>query len=75
MRCPTSSRRFGSISLGVRHSCPGIVHQISVLGATIPANSPAATTPNLFQGATFSGFRPDTEYGYGIQAGVKFNLP
>src|SRR3954451_20512774 len=54
----------------------GIVHQISVLGATIPANTPVtATTPNLFQGATFFGFHPDTEYGYGIQAGVKVNLP
>src|SRR3954453_10979785 len=53
----------------------GIVHQISVLGATIPLNGPGLTTPNLFQGATFFGFRPDTEYGYGIQAGVKVNLP
>ena len=30
---------------------------------------------NTFAGATFTGFRPDTEYGYGIQAGVKINLP
>ena len=29
----------------------------------------------LFAGANFTGFRPDTEYGYGIQAGVKVNLP
>src|SRR3954451_1365723 len=54
----------------------GIIHQISTIGATIPANTPVtATTPNLFQGATFFGFHPDTEYGYGIQAGVKVNLP
>src|SRR5215210_196478 len=57
----------------------GIVHQISAIGATIPTNPAVAgvvgTTPNLFQGATFFGFRPDTEYGYGIQAGVKVNLP
>src|SRR6187200_1838768 len=46
----------------------GIIHQISTLGATIPAG-------NTFAGATFFGFRPDTEYGYGVQAGVKINLP
>src|SRR5215211_5133756 len=46
----------------------GIIHQISTIGATIPAG-------NIFAGATFTGFRPDTEYGYGIQAGVKLNLP
>ncbi|MFL5075652.1 MAG: porin [Microvirga sp.] len=46
----------------------GIIHQIPVIGAAIPAG-------NLFAGATFTGFRPDTEYGYGVQAGVKINLP
>src|SRR5215203_3896987 len=46
----------------------GIIHQISTIGATIPAG-------NTFAGATFTGFRPDTEYGYGVQAGVKVNLP
>ena len=46
----------------------GIIHQISTIGAAIPAG-------NLFAGANFTGFRPDTEYGYGIQAGVKINLP
>ena len=46
----------------------GIIHQISTIGATIPAG-------NTFTGATFTGFRPDTEYGYGVQAGVKINLP
>ncbi|MDF3063400.1 MAG: porin, partial [Microvirga sp.] len=46
----------------------GAVHQISVLGATIPAG-------NNFAGATMTGFRPDTEYGYAVQAGAKINLP
>ena len=46
----------------------GIIHQISTIGATIPAG-------NTFAGANFTGFRPDTEYGYGVQAGVKINLP
>ena len=46
----------------------GIIHQIPTIGAAIPAG-------NLFAGATFTGFRADTEYGYGIQGGVKINLP
>ena len=61
----------------------GIIHQISTIGATIPATSTnpfpvlggGAAFPNTFTGANFTGFRPDTEYGYGIQAGVKVNLP
>ncbi|MFL5109400.1 MAG: porin, partial [Microvirga sp.] len=46
----------------------GIIHQIQTIGAAIPAG-------NTFAGATFTGFRADTEYGYGIQGGVKINLP
>ena len=46
----------------------GIIHQIQTIRAAIPAG-------NLFAGANFTGFRPDTEYGYGIQAGLKVNLP
>ena len=46
----------------------GIIHQIPTIGAAIPAG-------NTFAGATFTGFRADTEYGYGIQGGVKINLP
>ena len=70
-RCPTSSRRFGSISLGVRHSSP--VSSTRSLRSVRRFRN-AGTTP-IFSGATFTGFRPDTEYGYGIQAGVKINLP
>ena len=44
------------------------VHQIQTVGATIPAG-------NLFAGATFTGFRPDSEYGFAIQGGLKVNLP
>ena len=44
------------------------VHQIQTIGAAIPAG-------NLFAGATFTGFRPDSEYGYALQAGLKVNLP
>jgi hypothetical protein len=46
----------------------GAIHQVAVQGAPIPAG-------NLFAGATFTGFRPDIEYGGAIQAGVKINLP
>ena len=40
----------------------GFVHQIAVVGSS-----------NF--GFSTPGFRPDTEYGYGVQAGVKINLP
>ena len=68
MRCLTSSRRFGSTSLGVRHSCPVSSTRSLRSVRRFPAG-------NTFAGANFTGFRPDTEYGYGVQAGVKVNLP
>jgi hypothetical protein len=46
----------------------GLVHQVSVVGATIPAG-------NLLTGFSTPGFRPDTEYGWAVQGGVKVNLP
>jgi len=48
----------------------GAVHQISVQSAPIPAGA-----ANTFAGANFTGFTPDTEYGFAVQGGVKFNLP
>jgi hypothetical protein len=45
-----------------------LVHQVSITSAAIPAG-------NIFAGANFTGFRPDTEYGGAIQGGVKINLP
>jgi hypothetical protein len=59
----------------------GLVHQVSTVGATIPGPLLGPVPPfgvlagNAFAGATFTGFRPDTEYGFAIQGGVKVNLP
>jgi Porin subfamily len=69
----------------------GAIHQISVVGTTntqvgvptiIPGvvnpitgiAGPATVIPNNVTVGT-QGFRPDTEYGYAIQAGLKVNLP
>ena len=62
----------------------GALHQISVGGATntvfgtpipgVGAGGVPILTPNPITVGT-QGFRPDTEYGYAIQAGAKINLP
>ena len=62
----------------------GAVHQISVVGATntqfgVPITTigtggvPIVTPTSVTVGT--QGFRPDTEYGYALQAGAKINLP
>ena len=46
-----------------------LVHQVSTHRGDHPGGQSA------FAGFTFTGFRPDTEYGAAVQAGVKVNLP
>jgi hypothetical protein len=62
----------------------GAVHQISAVGTTntvfgtpvpvIAGGLVVGATPNPVTVGT-QGFRPDTEYGWALQAGLKVNLP
>lgn len=58
----------------------GAIHQVKVGGFAQPSlanGNVAVSTAGLpvLAGGFAGGFRPDTEYGYAIQGGVKINLP
>lgn len=57
----------------------GAVHQLLVgtpVGAPFAINpAPASSVTAAANAASFTANRPDSDYGFGIQGGVKFNLP